>query len=160
MKWNNPTIGETSFDTLVDTIITFINEMPGSYKLMVGTDSQAFSVSTKYVSVIAIHRIGNGGRYFYKIKKDKKKLSLYDRMFQEVTDSLEIAQQLIKLLHDKGYQIDQHDLSIHIDVGKCGKTKELVKSIVGVVVGCGYQAEIKPDSWAASKAADRHSKNI
>jgi hypothetical protein len=43
-------------------------------------------------------------------------------------------------------------------VGKVGETKELIREIVGMVTGSGFEARIKPDSYGASKVADKYTK--
>ena len=50
--------------------------------------------------------------------------------------------------------------SIHVDAGNSdyGKTKELIPSLVGWIKSCGYDCEVKPDSFAASSVADKISK--
>ena len=52
---------------------------------------------------------------------------------------------------------DHADLSIeiHLDIGTNGDTKDLIREVVGMVVGSGFDARIKPDSFGASKVADR-----
>ena len=50
------------------------------------------------------------------------------------------------------------DLEIHLDVGEKGQTKDLIREVVGMVVGSGFDARIKPDSFGASKVADKYTK--
>lgn len=50
----------------------------------------------------------------------------------------------------------KYDLEIHIDVGNVGKTREMIREVVGMVVGSGFTAKTKPDSWAASSVADKY----
>ena len=49
-------------------------------------------------------------------------------------------------------------VEIHLDVGENGKTKELIRDIVGMITGTGFAARIKPDSFGASKVADKHTR--
>ena len=50
--------------------------------------------------------------------------------------------------------------SIHVDAGKSdnGKTKELIPELVGWIKSCGYDCEVKPESFVASSIADKISK--
>ena len=50
--------------------------------------------------------------------------------------------------------------SIHIDAGHSnhGKTKDLIPELVGWIKSCGYDCEVKPDSFVASSIADKISK--
>ena len=51
-------------------------------------------------------------------------------------------------------------IAIHVDAGNSdiGKTKELIPELVGWIRACGYDCEVKPDSFVASTIADRLSK--
>ncbi|HYH03936.1 MAG TPA: ribonuclease H-like YkuK family protein, partial [Bacillota bacterium] len=39
-----------------------------------------------------------------------------------------------------------------------GKTKEIIRDVIGMITGSGFGAIIKPDSYGASKVADRYTK--
>ncbi|MFZ5899548.1 MAG: ribonuclease H-like YkuK family protein, partial [Bacillota bacterium] len=54
--------------------------------------------------------------------------------------------------------LDEHQVEIHIDVGSHGDTKDLIREVVGMVTGSGFNAKIKPDAYGASSVADRHTK--
>ncbi|HAA34763.1 MAG TPA: hypothetical protein DCD97_05580, partial [Firmicutes bacterium] len=41
---------------------------------------------------------------------------------------------------------------------EAGDTKELIREVVGMVIGSGFDARIKPESYGASKVADRYTK--
>ncbi|OGZ92763.1 MAG: hypothetical protein A2528_00290 [Candidatus Staskawiczbacteria bacterium RIFOXYD2_FULL_37_9] len=45
---------------------------------------------------------------------------------------------------------------IHADVGEVGKTKEMVKEVVGLIRSNGFEPCIKPRSFAATVVADRY----
>ena len=68
----SPTYGKISYEKMISIIKEFIEKSPQSaYNISVGTDSQNFDY-TKTVIVVAIHRIGSGGIFFYDIKTVKK----------------------------------------------------------------------------------------
>ena len=48
------------------------------------------------------------------------------------------------------------NVEIHLDIGEQGETRELIRDVVGMIVGSGFHAEIKPHSYGASKVADRY----
>ena len=50
----------------------------------------------------------------------------------------------------------KYNLEIHVDVGEHGDTREMIKEIVGMVTGNGFVAKTKPDAYAASYVADKH----
>jgi len=46
---------------------------------------------------------------------------------------------------------------IHADVGENGLTKDMIKEVIGLIRGNGFEAKIKPEAFAASVVADRFS---
>lgn len=152
----SPTKGPLSFDEMFSSIISYIGESPGqAFNLIIGTDS-FLNTDTLFVSAIIIHKVGHGGRYFYKKLKRRKMDNLRQRIFYETTMSIELASFIREHLNENGYR--KLGVEIHLDVGMNGDTREIVKEVVGMVNGSGYAAVTKPDSYGASKVADRHSK--
>jgi len=76
----------------------------------------------------------------------------------EATYSIEIANQLFEKIN----QTDKKDINIqiHLDVGENGKTRDIIKEVVNMVLGCGFEAQVKPASYGASKVADKHTKSM
>ncbi|GMR05027.1 MAG: ribonuclease H-like YkuK family protein [Thermodesulfobacteriota bacterium] len=152
----SPASGPLSLDDLLSEVADYVKEDPAcNYNLIIGTDSFLNS-STLFVTAVIIHRIGRGGRYFYIKKRRKKITNLRQRMFYEATMSIELASIVKARLDDNG--LEAMPLEIHLDVGENGDTRDIVKEVVGMVTGSGYPAVTKPDSYGASKVADRHSK--
>lgn len=151
--FNSPTKGKISILGVVDEIITFLREDPKrDYKIIIGTDSPS-GASVDFVTAIVIHRVGQGGRYFWKRWPSMVIHTLRDKIYKEVDYSLQSAVLLIE-------QLSRHQLhysfEIHIDVGERGATKDMIKEVVGVVRANGFEPKIKPESYAASKVADRY----
>ncbi|MDZ7671633.1 MAG: ribonuclease H-like YkuK family protein [Halanaerobiales bacterium] len=141
-----------------DSILSFINEKPNNqYKLIIGTDSHPGLAESVFVTAIVIYRVGHGGRYFYHKKKVEMKSGFKKRIFHEVSRSLTVASKLTELLSNDN-ESSLLDIEIHIDVGQNGSSSEIIKEVVGMVIGSGYDALIKPDSYAASNVADRYTK--
>ena len=42
--------------------------------------------------------------------------------------------------------------------GENGDTKDMIRELVGMVTGSGFDAKIKPYACGASKVADKHTK--
>lgn len=82
--------------------------------------------------------------------------SLRQRIYYETFLSLEVASRLTEKLAKNGHA--DLDIEIHLDVGEKGETREIIKEVVGMVIGSGYHARIKPDSYGATKVADRHTR--
>lgn len=153
-----------TMDEIIDKIARFILKDPdASYEFTVGTDSQNHG-QTKMVEVIAVHRKGNGGIYFYNIEYVRRISNLKQKINEETSRSLNIANGLIERLELRLYEddVDISDLDvsfqIHCDIGRCGKTSMLIQEITGWVTSCGYVCLIKPDSYTASGIANKHSK--
>ena len=47
-------------------------------------------------------------------------------------------------------------IEVHSDIGNHGKTKELIQEVVSWINASGYAAQIKPESFGASKVADKY----
>lgn len=156
MQFISPTKGRLNFDQVFDDIIEYIKQEPDSkFKLIVGTDSQ-LKEEVCYVTAIIIHREGKGGRFYYSKEREKSKLNLKQRIFYETSRSLIVAAKLAEKLAEKGWA--DLDIEIHLDVGEQGKTKDIIREVVGMVTGSGFGARIKPDSYGASKVADKFTK--
>lgn len=151
----SPTYGEVSYEKMIYIIKKFISKSPNSvYNISVGTDSQNFE-DTKTVMVVAIHRVGSGGIFFYDIKRVKKITNIAQKLFFETSMSLDIATKLLEMLQNEGIDFG---ISIHVDAGNNGKTSKLIPEIVGWIKSCGFDCETKPNSYAASSIADKYSK--
>lgn len=155
----SPTKGRMKLLRVTKEIAGFINEdTEAQYRVIVGTDSSG-DKRADFVTAIIVYRVGKGGRYFWKkINGGKVYHLLRDRIYQEVSLSLQTAQDLLEQLKSS-LKIDcqaDYDFQIHIDVGRKGPTREMIKEVVGMVRGNGFRAKIKPESYAASKIADKY----
>lgn len=158
MLFTSPTRGQVSFQEMFDDLVNYTNEFPDdSYKLIIGTDSHSFlNESVIFVTAVVVHRIGKGGRFYYHKQKRHYMESLRQRIYYETFLSLEVATRLTEQLAQNG---DCHlNVEIHLDVGEKGETRDIIKEVVGMVIGSGYQACIKPDSFGATTVADRFTK--
>ncbi|MBI5620122.1 ribonuclease H-like YkuK family protein [Candidatus Gottesmanbacteria bacterium] len=154
--FQSPTHGSLELPQVREKILSFLATEPErKYQLVVGTDSQPHNGSgVDFVTAIVVHRVGTGGIYFWKRVVNKKAYVLRQRMYEEATMSLEMAETVLALLHRDG--VTKYDVEIHVDIGKFGDTREMITEIVGMIRGSGYTVKTKPDSYAASKVADRY----
>lgn len=156
MMFISPSKGKMSFDETFKDIVDYMQEIPGiPYRLIIGTDSQ-LREDACFVTAIVIHRVGKGGRYYYTKENERMGRSLKQRIFFEAAKSLGIASRLAEKLAQNGY--GDLNVEIHLDIGQNGETKDLIREIVGMVTGTGFEAKIKPDAYGATKVADKHSK--
>lgn len=156
MDYHSPTFGKLSFRQMFDRLVGYVSEDPDQrYHLIVGTDS-LLSDRTCFVTAIIVHRVGHGGRYFYRKMYNRKMESLRQRILFETAMSLETAGQISAELSRNGHS--ELPIEIHLDVGPNGDTKRIVREVIGMVTGSGFLAVTKPDAYGASKVADKHSK--
>lgn len=156
MDFVSPTTGKLSFREMFEALVGYMSEEPDQqYHLIIGTDS-LLSERTCFVTAIIAHRVGHGGRYFYRKQFNRKMESLRQRILFETALSLELAGHLSAELARNGHS--EFPVEIHLDVGPNGDTKRIIREVVGMVTGSGYTAVTKPDAYGASKVADKHSK--
>jgi predicted RNase H-related nuclease YkuK (DUF458 family) len=153
MEFVSPTHGKLSFERMFRQLVEYMQEEPAQkYNLIIGTDS-LLGDDTCFVTAIIIHRVGHGGRYFYHKFRNRKIESLRQRILYETSLSLETASQMSAQLAKNGFS--ELPVEIHLDVGDRGETKRIIREVVGMVQGSGFAAITKPDSYGASKVADR-----
>ncbi|MBI5127487.1 ribonuclease H-like YkuK family protein [Candidatus Roizmanbacteria bacterium] len=156
MFYQSPTHGKVDLEKLKTIVSNFMKvDKKAKYEIIVGTDSQKIE-NNKYdfVSALIIHRVGWGGIYFWKRILQDKKISLKERIYQEATMSLETSENFVNFFKTNG--ISKYNIQIHVDIGHNGETRDLITEVVGMVRGSGYEVKIKPDSYGASKVADRY----
>jgi hypothetical protein len=154
----NSSLGKKlTIDEVVAEIIRFMKADPNrSYKITIGTDSEIYDkTAADFVTAIVVHRIGNGGRYFWRrADLEGKFYTLRDRIMQEVLLSLEVAKATLDSL--RKFKAPHFALEIHVDVGERGESSKMIQELVGMIRANNFEAKTKPASYAASSVADRH----
>lgn len=143
--------------SVVNEIIGFMGQAKErQYLVCLGTDSAPLSnKKADFVTAIIVHRVGNGARYFWRRARVEDKFhTLRDRMYKEVLLSLETARHFLEMT--RLFKIPNFNFEIHVDVGENGKTNTMIKELTAMIRGSNFAVKIKPDSYAASKVADRH----
>jgi predicted RNase H-related nuclease YkuK (DUF458 family) len=159
--FQSPTYGQRDLTEVIRDIVAFLDEDNQSqYRLVIGTDSHERKIDgekvANFVTAIVMHRIGKGGRYFWRNGRHEKVNSLRHKIFTETSLSLETASVLVPELNRALASKKNWELEIHIDVGTIGDTREMIKEVVNMVIGNGYKARTKPESFAASTVADKY----
>lgn len=158
------THGKIEVEEILHLIKDFLEDDPkAEYSLVIGTDSQEKNgskngaKSLNLVTAILIHRKGFGGKYFWRRKHISNIYTLRDKIYAETMASLDFAADFVpilkKFLNGKS---PAYNLEIHVDVGEHGATRDMIKEVVGMVTGNGFVAKTKPDAYAASYVADKH----
>ncbi len=159
-KFNNPTSGFLQGEQFFDELTTYLCRAPSrKYLLTVGTDSRQMKNKTSFVSVVAIQRVGHGGRYFWRRFYRGKFKALRPRIYVEAEQSLKLATRLTADFEEhllrQPLEFDI-DWEIHVDIGPNGPTSEMISEIVGMIRGCGYTVRTKPEAYCAAVVADRY----
>lgn len=143
---------------IVEEILAFMEAEPeNQYRVTVGTDSElAFDGHADFVNAIVVHRVGRGGRYFWRRTNIGPFFTLRDRIIREVMMSLELGQELISEFEARNMRAADFNFAIHADVGENGPTKAIIQEVVGMIKAYNFEAITKPESYAASNVADRH----
>ena len=159
---------KVTYSEMIKVIADYIRANPNAeYDITVGTDSQNHKM-TRMVEVIAICRIGDGGIFFFRREDIPKIKALKEKIIEETNRSLENATGFIDALQEElleddidldiMFDEDRLTFAVHADIGHRGKTKELIKEICAWIEASGFEARIKPDSYAASGVANMLSK--
>jgi uncharacterized protein len=124
--------------------------------LTIGTDSQTHG-KMKVVTVVCFHRVGKGGKFFYRTEYVEKSHSVREKLYLETQKSLELGKELTEFLFQNEMDFE---IIIHVDMGssKKGKTYELINEIMGWITAEGFTGYYKPEAGVASTIADRISK--
>jgi predicted RNase H-related nuclease YkuK (DUF458 family) len=160
-KFYNPTKGNLSFERVVKEIVFYISEKPEKfYDIVVGCDSSSGEEPNFPLAIVVLRR-GQGGRFFLKRVhyQNRKFYNLKQRILEEVFLSCQLALTLREKLNEKlrGKNYNYQLRYIHADIGENGATKDMIKEVIGLIRGNGFEPKIKPESFAATVVADRYS---
>ena len=158
----NLSLGRISFKKVIETIFDYMAEKSDRfYDIVVGCDSSSGEKPAFPVAIVIL-RVGQGGRFFFKriqYSKEKKFYNLHQRVLQEILISCELAlflkDKLKERIEKPGHRLNYQFRYIHADIGENGKTKDMIKEVVGLIRSNGFEAKVKPESFAASVVADR-----
>ncbi len=154
--FNNSMGTPLAIDEVVREIVAFMKADPEyHYRVTIGTDSELLAAKdADFVTAIVVHRVGNGGRYFWRRFLLGKFHTLRDRMIKEALISLDMAQKIV--LELKKSPLPEFDFEIHLDIGERGPTRVVIQELVGMIRANNFEVRIKPFSYAATNVADKH----
>lgn len=147
-------------DGVVQAIVRFVGEDQESrYRIIVTTDSpgqEGRGLVIPFSTVIAIHRIGKGGRVLIHRSVRDNIHTFRDRIYRETVLSITLAQELrsgLKHYIHEDYLLSEN-FEIHADVGENGKSRQMVREVEGMIIGSGFHVKIKPEAVGV-RIADR-----
>ncbi len=154
--FNNSEGVKLTIDQVVAEIVAFMKAEPERrYTVTLGTDSELLAdKDADFVTAVVVHRVGNGGRYFWHRFGLGKFHTLRDRMIREALISLDVARKVLDAL--KKEPVPEFAFEIHADIGELGPTRAVIQEVVGMIRAHNFEVRIKPFSYAATNVADRH----
>jgi len=132
--------------------LKMIEEQGNKLKVCIGTDSQIKGSIAEFATAIVFIREGKGGFIFHNSYRTERKMSLKERMIQEVSDSIQVAYEVCPVLDE--FNID---LEVHADINTDPQFKSNVafKEAMGYILGMGYTFKAKPEAFASSYCANK-----
>lgn len=147
--------GETLKNPILQEVESTIKrETKAGYRLKVciGTDSQKRNGTTEFATVIVFLREKHGGFMFIHKDKTQRKMTIKERMLEEVSKSIKIAYELCPLL-------DKHkvDLEVHADINTNPqfRSNTALSEAMGYILSMGFIFKAKPDAFASTSCADK-----
>lgn len=141
----------------IEELRNVISASSATTSIYLGGDSKRFRKNgvfhISFARVVVIHMDSSKGCMIYGDKKVERDYtgSIRYRMMQEVFYSVELATQLIDVIGDRHFEV-------HIDINPSERYKSnaAMKEAIGYCRGMlGVEPKLKPNSFAASCAADR-----
>ena len=158
-KFNSPSKGAMNLSDVIGDIYGYMHESDRhNYEVIIGTDSQVY-MRTDFITAIVVRRVGAGGRYFWMRDQQNNYKTMRERIYTETMKSIDVAGVFSKHLYSvlkNEEKFKNFNIEIHVDVGEVGPTREMIKEVVGMVRGNGYEVKIKPFSFGAFVVADHH----
>ena len=153
-RWYTGSWHSTTIENIHNTIKQYSKK---NGKVYIGSDSFIQKKFCVLSSVICLYseQERSGGIYFYSrenlLKKDFP--TLIQRLTHEATNSIELGIEISE-------EIPNVKLELHLDVNsdRRAASNKLADSLSGYVKASGFDCKIKPEAWAASTIADKHSK--
>jgi hypothetical protein len=161
----NPTRGNLTLREVIEEIVNYMGQKPEKfYDIIVGCDSSSGD-DPHFPVAIVILRKGEGGRFFLKKINYRDNPSLRKkfqnwkmRILEEVLLSCQLALFLKENLQKRVQNLNfNYQLRyIHADIGENGQTKDMIREVIGLIRGNGFEPKIKPEAYVASTVADRY----
>lgn len=120
-------------------------------KVCIGSDSHVYGNEIQYATAIVFVRKGKGAFTFIRKQKEFQKISIKERMLNEVNKSVEIAYRIFEILEKYNVEMEVHaDINTDPDF----KSNIALKDAMGYILGMGYVFKAKPYAFASSNCAD------
>jgi predicted RNase H-related nuclease YkuK (DUF458 family) len=154
--WHTPSGRELQESELLEEIKKAVSEHA---KVYVGCDSAVVGDHVFFADVVCLHGGDGwqGGRYFFKREGIERKVvpTLKVRITEEANRTVMTASMLME-------HIDPDCMEIHLDVNrsKIHASSVLAERLSAYARSLGVDVKLKPDSWASTTIADKHSRRF
>lgn len=143
-----------AFDEMMNHLERSLGSSP--FRLIVGTDSQP-TLPIRFETVVVLAQPGRIQAFNRRLAA-MGPMALVERMLTETAMSLMVADAICSDLEGRGVAVDRSLVEIHVDVGPNGGSCKALREATGMVMGAGFAVKVKPESWVASRVADRLTK--
>ncbi len=154
MAWKKFSGESLSTDLLaeVEKTIEREYELGNKLKVCIGTDSQVKGELIDFATVVVFLREQKGGFMYIHQEKVHKKMSIKERMLNEVQRSIETAYSLCDLL-----DLYDVDLEVHADINTNPnfKSNQALHEAMGYILSMGFVFKAKPEAFASSYCANK-----
>jgi len=149
--------------------VTTHSDLTQEFQIIVGCDSKSLGHNTaRYVTVVCIYRVGHGAHLIFarenkvhvyskvgSTPKEREQNMMKNRLWGEVYRAVDMTAYLDE--NDIFYLDNVVKFDIHLDLNRkeMYRSNMILDDALGFVRARGYDCEVKPDSPAASFAADR-----
>ena len=138
-------------EKLVEEAIIRERNLGYELKVCIGSDSHVYGNEIQYATAIVFVRKGKGAFTFIRKQKEFQKISIKERMLNEVNKSVEIAYRIFEILEKYNVEMEVHaDINTDPDF----KSNIALKDAMGYILGMGYVFKAKPYAFASSNCAD------
>lgn len=138
-------------EILVEEAIIREQNLGHQLKVCIGSDSHVYGNEIQYATAIVFVRKGKGAFTFIRKQKEFQKISIKERMLNEVNKSVEIAYRIFEILEKYNVEMEVHaDINTDPDF----KSNIALKDAMGYILGMGYVFKAKPYAFASSNCAD------
>lgn len=154
-KAEAPTSSCTVSD-IFDLVQDYLEDNP-KIQIHLGVDSKLYGKEAIFVCVVVLYTPGRGGRVLSRrtIRNYDHKPNTIDRLWQEVADAMEVAEDLAKICTPCG--VPRSNIHVHLDLNSSPKhvSHEVYNPGIKWVKSLGFIPQGKPGAWAASSVANR-----
>ena len=136
----------------ISNMLSAEREAGNDLKVCIGTDSQVKGRVTEFATVIVFIRKGKGGFMYIHNDSTLRKMSIKERMLDEVARSIDVAFRLCDLF--TAFNVDM-ELHADINTNPNFKSHDALKEAMGYIMGMGFAFKAKPHAFASSSCANK-----